>query len=171
MQPGTFNITEHVVDAQHIREYPSATADNQEDILSLHVRQYTPIDKSKSTPNAVTIIGAHANGFPKVNSTLRFHTLLNSYRSYMSHCGKRSANALASTDFPYGVYGLQMWHTKAKVGCRLSSKNVVCQLRTYLLTGLTKRSWETIVCIVIAGCKGANYDQRPGLTIRETYFT
>ena len=39
--------------------------ENQEDDLLLHVKQYTPLDQSHSQPGAVTIIGAHANGFPK----------------------------------------------------------------------------------------------------------
>jgi hypothetical protein len=61
-----FRIQEHVIASQHVREYPGATADSQEDVLKLHIKQYTPLDSDLSSPNAVTIIGAHANGFPKV---------------------------------------------------------------------------------------------------------
>ena len=39
--------------------------ENQEDDLFLHVKQYIPLDQSNSQPGAITIIGAHANGFPK----------------------------------------------------------------------------------------------------------
>ena len=60
-----FNIAEHVLPCQYIREYPGATLHNQEDDLKLHIRQYTPNDLSASQPGAVTIIAAHANGFPK----------------------------------------------------------------------------------------------------------
>lgn len=60
-----FNIKSHVLPGQYIREYPAATADSQEDTLMLHVKQYTPAHP-KSCPNAaVTVIAAHANGFPK----------------------------------------------------------------------------------------------------------
>ena len=66
MSSSIFRIQEHVVETQHVREYPGATRDNQEEVCHLHVKQYTPLDSDESTPGAVTIIGAHANGFPKV---------------------------------------------------------------------------------------------------------
>ncbi|KAI4161137.1 MAG: hypothetical protein L6R39_000097 [Caloplaca ligustica] len=61
-----FDIQSHVLPGQHIREYPAATADSQEDTLRLHVNQYTPANRQSPCPDgAVTIIAAHANGFPK----------------------------------------------------------------------------------------------------------
>jgi hypothetical protein len=63
---GPFRIVEHVVPCQHIREYPGATANEQEDILNLAVRQYIPLDNPSPQPGDVTILAAHANGFPKV---------------------------------------------------------------------------------------------------------
>ncbi|MCJ1394724.1 hypothetical protein MMC18_007604 [Xylographa bjoerkii] len=60
-----FHIQEHVIESQHIREYPGATRDSQEEVLKVHVKQYIPLDTSTILPGAVTIIGAHANGFPK----------------------------------------------------------------------------------------------------------
>lgn len=63
---GPFRIVEHTIPCQHIREYPHATADNQEDTLHLAVKQYIPLDNPDPKPGDVTIIGAHANGFPKV---------------------------------------------------------------------------------------------------------
>ncbi|KAI1196377.1 Alpha/beta hydrolase family-domain-containing protein [Nemania serpens] len=60
-----FHIKEHVVPGQHIREWPRATATSQEDVLSLHVKQYIPKDNPTPRPGDVTILGAHANGFPK----------------------------------------------------------------------------------------------------------
>ena len=60
-----FHVTLHSIPACHIREYPRATADDQEDALSLVIKQYTPRNRSAAS-NAITIIGAHANGFPKV---------------------------------------------------------------------------------------------------------
>ena len=61
-----FRVEEHVVPSQHIREYPRATAHEQEDVLNLAVKQYTPLNNLDPQPGDVTIIGAHANGFPKV---------------------------------------------------------------------------------------------------------
>ena len=60
-----FKIKTHIIPCQYIREYRRATAQNQEDELHLHIKQYTPLDRVDRQPGAVTIIGAHANGFPK----------------------------------------------------------------------------------------------------------
>uniref|UniRef100_A0A093VIB3 Peroxisomal membrane protein LPX1 n=1 Tax=Talaromyces marneffei PM1 TaxID=1077442 RepID=A0A093VIB3_TALMA len=64
MATSPFIITEHIVDGQHIREYPHATR-RGDDALKLVAKRYTP----KSNPNPqlgdVTIIGAHGSGFPK----------------------------------------------------------------------------------------------------------
>ncbi|KAI9367932.1 Alpha/beta hydrolase family-domain-containing protein [Aspergillus egyptiacus] len=62
---GPFRIVEHVVPCQHIREYPGATANEQEDVLNLAVKQYIPLDNPNPQPGDVTILAAHANGFPK----------------------------------------------------------------------------------------------------------
>ena len=56
---------------QHIREYPHATANNQEDELRLAIKQYTPLDNPIAQPGDLTVIAAHANGFPKVSSSSR----------------------------------------------------------------------------------------------------
>ena len=61
-----FRIQEHKVPAQHIRSYPYATLHEDEEVLHLAVKQYTPLDNPKPKRGDVTIIGAHANGFPKV---------------------------------------------------------------------------------------------------------
>ncbi|ETI21998.1 hypothetical protein G647_06068 [Cladophialophora carrionii CBS 160.54] len=61
----SFDIVEHTVPCQHIREYPRGTADAQESVLYLAVKQYIPKDNPDPQPGDVTIIGAHANGFPK----------------------------------------------------------------------------------------------------------
>ncbi|KAI5866200.1 alpha/beta-hydrolase [Durotheca rogersii] len=60
-----FHVREHVVPAQHIREFPRATAVSQDDVLRISVKQYIPVDNPDPQPGDVTIIGAHANGFPK----------------------------------------------------------------------------------------------------------
>ena len=63
--PFPFEIREHVIPGQHVREWPRATANSQEDVLNVHIKQYVPLDNPDPQPGDVTIIGAHANGFPK----------------------------------------------------------------------------------------------------------
>ncbi|RMZ88084.1 hypothetical protein DV736_g4680, partial [Chaetothyriales sp. CBS 134916] len=60
-----FHVVQHRVPAQHIREYPRALLNDQETVLYLDVKQYIPTDNPNPQPGDVTIIGAHANGFPK----------------------------------------------------------------------------------------------------------
>lgn len=60
-----FRIVEHVIPCAYIREFPNALAHSQEDTLHLAVKQYIPVDNPNPRPGDVTIIGAHANGFPK----------------------------------------------------------------------------------------------------------
>jgi len=61
-----FEIKSHKVEAQHIREYPNATAHSQEEVLYLAVKQYIPRNNPSPQPGDVTIIASHANGFVKV---------------------------------------------------------------------------------------------------------
>ena len=60
-----FRVVEHKVPCQHVREYSQATANSQEDVLYLKVKQYIPLDNPTPKPGDVTIIAAHANAFPK----------------------------------------------------------------------------------------------------------
>ncbi|KFY12054.1 hypothetical protein V492_04119 [Pseudogymnoascus sp. VKM F-4246] len=50
MSTTNFNVKEHVVEAQHIREYARATSFSQEEILHLAVKQYTPLDNPSPQP-------------------------------------------------------------------------------------------------------------------------
>ncbi|KAL7621672.1 hypothetical protein AAE478_008999 [Parahypoxylon ruwenzoriense] len=59
-----FRVVEHTVNCQHTREYPAATAHGDLDIPKLAVKQYVPLDYEPQ-PGDVTIVGAHANAFPK----------------------------------------------------------------------------------------------------------
>lgn len=66
--PQAFNVIEHIIPGQHIRGYPHATRFRQEDSLQLALKQYVPRDSLDPLPeDAVTIIGAHGNGFPKAS--------------------------------------------------------------------------------------------------------
>lgn len=71
-----FDVKEHVVDGQHIREYPRATAHSQEEVLQLAVKQYIPKDNPNPKPGDITIIASHANGFVKVRLQARSSTYL-----------------------------------------------------------------------------------------------
>lgn len=75
MEPSPFNITEHVVDCQHIREYARATRSTN-DALKLAVKQYTPKSNPNPQPGDVTIIGATSVGSPKVSRDVYLHSIL-----------------------------------------------------------------------------------------------
>lgn len=60
-----FRIVEHRIPCSYVREFPGALAGVQEDLLHLAVKQYIPLENPSPKPGDVTIIGAHANGFPK----------------------------------------------------------------------------------------------------------
>jgi hypothetical protein len=67
MSASLFQITEHVIPCQHIREYPRAVKDEQ-GFLQLAIKEYRPLDNLDASPGSVTIIATHANGLPKVRS-------------------------------------------------------------------------------------------------------
>lgn len=66
MTESVFDVKEHVLPCSYIREYPLATVDGEEDVLHLAIKQYIPLDNLTPRKGDVTIIAAHANGFPKV---------------------------------------------------------------------------------------------------------
>ena len=65
-----FRIIQHEVRAQNIRDRPGAVKLGHERDLRLAVKQYVPHENPCPSDGDVTIIGAHANGFPKVISLL-----------------------------------------------------------------------------------------------------
>lgn len=67
-----FDVIEHTAVASHIREFPRATAESQDETLRLAVKQYVPKDNRRPRKGDLTVIGAHANGFPKVRRSLRY---------------------------------------------------------------------------------------------------
>ncbi|KAI6369483.1 hypothetical protein MCOR25_004440 [Pyricularia grisea] len=60
-----FHVVKHTIDASHIREYPRATANSQEEVLKLVLNQYIPKNNPEPQPGDVTIIGAEGGGLPK----------------------------------------------------------------------------------------------------------
>ena len=67
-----FQIIEHTVLCQHVREYPNGVKPEGENVLKLAVKQYKALEPLEDSGNAVTIISTHANGFPKVCSSFAF---------------------------------------------------------------------------------------------------
>lgn len=65
--PGAFRVVEHTVNCHHSREYVTATANGDADKPRLAVKQYIPWDNPNPQQGDVTVIAAHANGFPKVS--------------------------------------------------------------------------------------------------------
>ncbi|RSL96003.1 hypothetical protein CEP52_011737 [Fusarium oligoseptatum] len=65
MSSSIFDIKEHTIEASYIREYARATSHSQDEKLLLHVKQYIPKDNPNPQKGDVTLIGGHANGFPK----------------------------------------------------------------------------------------------------------
>jgi hypothetical protein len=87
-----FDIKEHTIEASYIREYARATSHSQDEKLLLHVKQYIPKDNPNPQKGDVTLIGGHANGFPKVSPYIlvaRVELRVLS-RNYMSPCGRNS---------------------------------------------------------------------------------
>ncbi|KAJ5644999.1 hypothetical protein N7507_011010 [Penicillium longicatenatum] len=74
-----FIVTEHVIDGQHVREYPNATVDPNS-TFKLVLKRYTPVDNPNPQPGDVTIIGAHGCGFPKEIYEPLWEDLLNRSR-------------------------------------------------------------------------------------------
>lgn len=63
-----FDVIEHVIKSQHTRDQPASVELGRESVhFRLHVKQYIPKANAatKSGNGSVTIIGAHANAFPK----------------------------------------------------------------------------------------------------------
>lgn len=61
----SFHVREHRILGQHIREYPGATAQGDDDALQIEIKQYIPIDNPTPEPGDVTIIATHANAHCK----------------------------------------------------------------------------------------------------------
>ncbi|OJK03199.1 hypothetical protein ASPACDRAFT_1886201 [Aspergillus aculeatus ATCC 16872] len=65
-----FRVVEHTARCQNVRERLGAVKAGHENELKLVVKQYIPLDNPSPQEGDITIIKAHANGFPKV---LRSH--------------------------------------------------------------------------------------------------
>lgn len=80
-----FHIKTHTLPAQHIREYPHATANSQEDVLHLSFKQYIPKSNPHPQLGDITILATHANGFVKELYEPLWEDLLD----VLSHSGLR----------------------------------------------------------------------------------
>ena len=109
-----FRIIEHIAPCSHTREYPAATSNGDADKPKIAVKQYIPLSNPVPSPGDVTIIGAHANGFPKVNGfpSERMKMADSKFRRCMSLYGrswKREADHLISRYVQYGqrMFGIR----------------------------------------------------------------
>lgn len=62
-----FQVIEHESSCQHLREYPNGLRPRSQGQLKLAIKQYKPLHSQQPSEDAVTILAAHANGFPKVS--------------------------------------------------------------------------------------------------------
>ena len=79
------------------------------------LKQYTPLTNLSPKDGDVTIIGAHANGFPKVPQVYRRGLLESDFplcRSYMSLCGTICLGGPMQKGLRFEIYGLLMYLIK-----------------------------------------------------------
>lgn len=115
--PSLFDIKEHTIEASYIREYARATSHSQDEKLLLHVKQYIPKDNPNPQKGDVTLIGGHANGFPKVSLCYALITRLelsDLSRNYMNLCGKNFTRKPRAGTCGFVVSGWPMQHGKAR---------------------------------------------------------
>ncbi|OQE24642.1 hypothetical protein PENSTE_c007G01042 [Penicillium steckii] len=60
-----FKVIEHTIRGQNIRQRPGAVKLGHENGIRLAVKQYIPNDSRRPQSSDITLIGAHANSFPK----------------------------------------------------------------------------------------------------------
>lgn len=116
-----FRVVEHVVRGQHTREYPAATANGDADSPVLAVKQYIPLSNPHPKPGDVTIIAAHANGFPKVCAGVltvdKLEGLIMDNRRCTNRFGMRLNNDPSSTDSGYDRSGSPTSGSKDSPAC------------------------------------------------------
>ena len=106
-----FDTKTHILPAQYIREYPGATLDDQEEPLHLHIKQYIPKDQQDLLCSPVTIIGGHANAFPKVSQLTCYESIKptpDKNRNSMNPCGMNYISRVRKAGLLFEVSGLQM---------------------------------------------------------------
>lgn len=112
MSDSVFTITEHTSPCSYIRQYPHG-AKHEDAVLRLAVKEYRPRLAPQTPGEALTIIAAHGNGFPKVcePELINFELLDSFYgRNASNHYGRTSMAPRTSTFTPSGQ---QTWPTKA----------------------------------------------------------
>lgn len=78
----SFDLIEHFVPCSYVRDFPGAVVGDDSDHLRLAVKQYIPRDNPIPQLGDVTIIGAHANGFPKELYEPLFEDLISQSSKY-----------------------------------------------------------------------------------------
>ena len=143
---GPFRVVDHVVECQHIREYPGATAHEQEEELHLAVKQYIPIDNPNPQPGDVTILAAHANGFPKVCQNAggkpfpRGASAHRPIRNCTNLSGRRSMPGPRQMGSGYAASGWQMSRTRARA---VWSTRIFWEMTVSILMTTTRVAYPT----------------------------
>lgn len=66
MSSHNFRCTAHAVPGQHIRHYShGSSSDNEEAVIRVAVKRYTPLSNLDPQPGDLTILAGHAAGMPK----------------------------------------------------------------------------------------------------------
>lgn len=66
MSSHNFRCTAHAVPGQHIRHYSHGTSGNNEEaVIRVAVKRYTPLSNPNPRPGDLTILAGHAAGMPK----------------------------------------------------------------------------------------------------------
>lgn len=146
-----FIIKEHVVEAQHVREYPHATAHSQDEVLYLAVKQYIPKNNLNPQPGDITIIASHANGFVKVR--LPFTVYLT---STLSLCITNSPSLTPNLRNYTSPYGRTSSTSSPKRASRSGASGSPTSPGKATAPSSTRPTWATT---------------RPGSTTRATFCT
>ena len=75
MSSCNFSVIQHIIPCQYVRGYPHAVKSNHGP-LRLAIKEYRPLNNLAPLQDSVTIIAAHANGFPKETYEPLFDDLL-----------------------------------------------------------------------------------------------
>lgn len=134
MSTSLFQVTEHVISCQYIREYPHAQKFD-ENPLRLAIKEYPPLrNGGESLAGSITFIATHANRLANqgMNDVKHYHkknqNLQNAPQAYrferkhMSLYGMIYINSLAINFRPFG---LQTAPTKALAECWMSAFRVM----------------------------------------------
>ena len=108
MSATRYKTTAHVFPGQHIRQYPGANRNREEDVQYLEVKQYTPLRYGEPQEGDITIIGTGAVSFPKEMYEPFYDELLTQFESH----GLRIRSIWSVDKSDHGASGVLNEHTQ-----------------------------------------------------------